>query len=92
MLSESDMEALQFAWDNFGDKNQFELRDLTHCYPEWLRLKEDLVFHPCLPMDLLDFLQDPISGINKCFDLTNEEQSIRKEQLSELADIESLWR
>lgn len=92
MLSESDLEALQFAWDNFGDKNQFELCDLTHFYPEWLRFQENLIFESCLQMDLLDFLQDPISGINKCFDLTNEEQSMRKEQLSELAYIESLWR
>jgi len=92
VLSDSDMEALRFAWDNFGHYDQFELRDLTHAYPEWLTRKDYLDDASCLPMDLLEFVQDPATNANKCFELSDEDKSIRREQLIELAHIESLWR
>jgi uncharacterized phage-associated protein len=92
VLSDSDMEALRFAWDNFGHCDQFELRDLTHNYPEWLTRKDHLDDASCLPMDLLEFVQDPTTNVNKCFELSNKEKSIRRGQLIELAHIESLWR
>jgi uncharacterized phage-associated protein len=92
VLSDSDLEAIQFAWDNFGHYDQFELRDLTHNYPEWLTRQEALADASCLPMDLFEFLQDPTTDANKCFELTEKDKSIRSDQLTELAYIESLWR
>jgi uncharacterized phage-associated protein len=93
VLSESDLEALKFAWDNFGHLNQFELRDLAHLYPEWLKYKDIITSASCLPMQLLDFLEDPIvAEANKCFDLSEQDKAVRREQLTELAYIESLWR
>lgn len=92
VLSDSDREALRFAWDNFGHYDQFELRDLTHNYPEWLKCKDYLDDASCLPMDLLEFVQDPTTNVNKCFELSNKDKSIRLDQLIELAHIESLWR
>lgn len=92
ILSASDLEALQFAWDTFGSLTQFELRDLTHSYPEWSKLKDSLIAQSCVPMNLFDFLKDPPTGFNKCFALSNEDKSLRKEQLTELAATESLWR
>lgn len=91
-LSDSDFEALEFSWSNFGHLNQFELRDLTHCYPEWFKWKDDLIDTACLPMDLLDFLKDPVVDVNKCYELNGEAKSIRSEQIIELAYIDSLWR
>jgi uncharacterized phage-associated protein len=94
VLSESDLEALQFAWETFGHLDQFQLRDLTHFYPEWIRFKDELEseYESCLPINLADFLEDPISGQNKCFELTELERSIRREQLTELAHLDALWR
>jgi uncharacterized phage-associated protein len=92
VLSDSDMEALRFSWDSFGSYDQFELRDLTHDYPEWLKWKDDLDDASCLPMDLLEFVKDPITDANKCFELSNKDKSVRREQLIELAHVESLWR
>ena len=92
VLSDSDREALRFAWDNFGHYDQFELRDLTHDYPEWLKCKDYLDDASCLPMDLLEFVQDPTTNVNKCFELSDKDKSIRRDQLTELAHIESLWR
>ena len=92
ILSESDLEALQFAWDNFGDLTQFELRDLTHLYPEWSKFKDILLVRSWMPMDLFDFLKDPPREYNKCLELNSEAQSLRKDQLAELAATESLWK
>ena len=92
ILSDSDMEALRFAWDNFGHYDQFELRDLTHDYPEWLEWKDYLDDASCLPMDLLEFVKDPTTNANKCFELSSKDKSIRRDQLIELAHVESLWR
>ena len=41
-LSDSDMEAIDFALDEFGNLSAWDLRDLTHEYPEWKRYKETL--------------------------------------------------
>ena len=92
VLSESDLEALKFAWDTFGGLTQFELRDLTHFYPEWRKFEESLKYSSCLPMDLLDFLKDPDASVNKCFELTVEDKKTRHEQLIESAHIEALWK
>lgn len=93
VLSESDLEALKFAWDNFGHLDQFQLRDLTHLYPEWEKYRDSIDSKSCIPMQVLDFLQDPTdTSADKCFDLTEQDKSIRREQVIELAHIESLWR
>lgn len=40
MLSETEIEALDFAIDNFGDKTYAQLINLTHKYPEWQKYRE----------------------------------------------------
>ncbi|KJU84401.1 hypothetical protein MBAV_003406 [Candidatus Magnetobacterium bavaricum] len=35
MLSETDIEALDFVIQEFGSMTQWQLRDYTHKYPEW---------------------------------------------------------
>jgi hypothetical protein len=92
VFSESDLEALRFAWNTFGHLDQFELANLTHLYPEWSKYKDVLNLESCLSMNLLDFIEDPIAKVDKCFELTKQEKSIRSEQLIELAHIEALWR
>ncbi len=39
LLSETDIEALEFAWNTFGDKNGFEIADISHRYPEWTKFE-----------------------------------------------------
>ena len=42
-LSETDIEALDFSIKNFspiGKRNQFDIANLTHAYPEWDRYRE----------------------------------------------------
>jgi uncharacterized phage-associated protein len=93
VLSKSDLEALKFAWDNFGHLDQFQLRDLTHLYPEWEKYRDSIDSKSCILMQVLDFLQDPTdTSANKCFDLTEQDRLRKREQVIELAHIESLWR
>ena len=59
VFSESDLEALQFAWDRFGRVDKFELSKLTHRYPDWKKheaaLKSKVVTR--VPMNYRDFLR-----------------------------------
>ena len=42
MLSETDKEALKFAYENFGKYKAFDLVDITHEFYEWKRFKKSL--------------------------------------------------
>lgn len=92
VFSESDLEALNFAWNTFGKLSQFELAKLTHAYPEWKKHKGALETRPSIPMLVDDFLQDPDANIEKCFELSNEDRVLRLQQLAEVRYVESLWR
>lgn len=92
VFSDSGLEALNFAWDKFGKLNRWELRDLTHEYPEWKKHKDVLDSGILrVPMDLEDFFDDPEADVEICFELNNREREIRREELNENAHIESLW-
>ena len=62
-LSETDKEALKFAWDTFGDKDPFELADnITHQYPEWSKFREHFDVNnerSRQSIDLNDFFENP---------------------------------
>ncbi len=94
-LSESDFEALDFAWRTFGHIEQFQLAELTHAYPEWKR-HESALAGPGVsrtPMDYADFLLDPESNdADPCHSLTKEDQEDRREMLAATAGFESRWR
>src|SRR5437870_7439541 len=42
VLSESDREALEFAWKRFGHVEKYTLAKLTHRYPDWKRHESSL--------------------------------------------------
>ena len=62
-LSETDKEALKFAWNTFGDKDPFELADnITHQYPEWSKFREHFDVNnerSRQSIDLNDFFENP---------------------------------
>ena len=102
VFSETDIEALQFSWDAFGHYDQFQLRDITHSYPEWAKYKKRITIGSCYPINVLDFLKDPVESVDKSlklkekdhkmFALSSEDRDIKKETLTERSFIESLWR
>jgi uncharacterized phage-associated protein len=91
VFSQTDLEALRFAWDNFGIRPR--IVEKTHLYPEWKRHEAAIAGgNTRVPMDYFDFLDDPPSGVNPCHMLTAEEREDRRAQLKEMADVIALWR
>lgn len=93
VFSESDVEALSFAWDTFGKYNQYELADLSHNYPEWKRFKDiiESKSQTRVRMNYDDFLKDPGEGFEKCCDLSLDEKEDRIDTLKEIDKI-SVYR
>ncbi|MCX6991839.1 MAG: Panacea domain-containing protein [Kiritimatiellaeota bacterium] len=90
-LSESDREALEFAWSTFGKYGDGEIVEQTHSYPEWSKHAAALEKGGRARMDLMDFLKDPPAGADPCWPLSEEDRAIRQEQLRELDLIEAMW-
>lgn len=61
VFSDSDLEALEFSWREFGRNSSKELSFLSHFYPEWVRHEMALQANPngAFLMDFLDFFNDP---------------------------------
>ena len=88
-LSETDVEALRFAWKKFGDDK--DIVATSHQYPEWRKHESVLASASRSRMDFMDFLDDPLSEFDPCHKLSDKERDCRREQLKELSDIEAMW-
>ena len=93
-FSATDIEAFNFAWNSFGNLDQWGISDFTHNYPEWLKHKDSLRSGSRVENIILeDLLEDPNSNdIDKCYELNDEERKLRREQLAEFTHLEALWR
>jgi uncharacterized phage-associated protein len=59
-LSEYEIEALEWTWTTFRQLTQNKLVDYTHRYPEWKKHENKIITPQTrIPMDYLDFLEDP---------------------------------
>lgn len=94
VFSQSDIEAIEFAWKQFGHLGRYAIARLTHKYPEWIVHEKTLNHKPRsrIPMDINAFFGDPLANVDKCFELSSTDRSLRIEHLKEMAYIESLWR
>lgn len=90
VFSATDLEALEFAWKEFGKYDQFELADITHKYPEWKKHEEELNHCPRMRMDYIDFFDDPEVGFEKCCSLSREEKRERVEEIRELSHLHAI--
>lgn len=93
-FSQTDLEALEFAWQNYGRRDPFDLAEETHRFPEWKRHEARLAspYESRVPMCYSDFAENPPQGVDPLPPLSQEEQSDLKAQLEELHSVESLWR
>jgi uncharacterized phage-associated protein len=94
VFSESDREALAWAWTKFGRMAAFRLARLTHQYPEWQRHEKALTSEAVsrAPMNYRDFLEDPPRGVEPCHPLTAGEREAVAAGIEERAGFERLWR
>ena len=92
VLSASDREALNFAWQNFGRFSKYQLRDITHHYPEWKRHASKLTASTKrVPMDLADFFKEPDAGYIPCHSLTDEEREAALELFRQRQSFDQRW-
>jgi uncharacterized phage-associated protein len=94
VFSESDREALAFAWSRFGRVDKFELSKLTHLYPDWKRHEAALQSKVAtrVPMNYRDFLKDPEGNAEPCYALAAKERKAIESGIDEVAAFERLWR
>lgn len=95
-LSQSDIEAIDFSFNNFGKYSDMVLSDICHAYPEWKKFEKELNSRDgrkSILMDMRDFLEDadPEDNIfrkNKMSDpfepIPKEEKEILETQLVEI--------
>jgi uncharacterized phage-associated protein len=93
VLSESDLEALTFAWENFGYFPKYQLRDATHHYPEWKRHERALRHdgHRRVKMDYADFFADPDTGYIPCHALTAKEREVARQLFLQRQAFAQRW-
>lgn len=92
VLSASDIEALQFAWDTFGHYDKEQLVEITHHYPEWKKHERALNRgHRRVGMDYADFFAEPDAGYNPCHGLTAHERKIALELFRDQQAFDQRW-
>ena len=92
-FSETDKEALRYAWETYSSLDQFQLADKTHEFPEWKKHQAalDSGLSGRRAMLYSDFLENPESGVENLESLTHEDQEDLKEEIADLHAIESVW-
>lgn len=104
VFSDSDEEALTFAWDTFGTLDEWDLVEVTHAYPEWNKHREALTHEDCkrVRMSYGDFFRDAdapdrtlavIDNRDVFAEVSNrEERVLAWELMVEQAEICALWQ
>lgn len=91
VFSQTDIEALENAYNEFGDKDQFELADITHNYPEWSKFKSELTnTRKRAKMDYIDFFKDPKDPKTSLFNIHEEQLNLSREVFLENREIEEI--
>jgi len=92
VFSKTDLEALHFACEKFGQLREFELSELTHHYPEWKR-HESLLNRgrKRAAMDYRDFFLDPPAKFDPCHPLTEKERQVALELFLDKQAFDNQW-
>ena len=94
IFSKSELEALNFAYDGFGNQSELQLVNITHRYPEWSKFKGALESRETSrePMSYSDFFNDPANGIEDKFALASDVLSASKELYEEDYKVAEYWK
>ena len=92
VISATDLEALRYTWETYQDKDQYQLADESHRFPEWRQHEAALnAGETRRLMSYSDFLQNPETGVEPLSKLSSEEIEDIKEELEEMHSVESIW-
>ena len=90
VFSKTDLECLETVYDTFSDKDQFELAELTHKYPEWAKYQRELkTGKKRVRMDYDDLFAD--GNHNGLFAQTKTELNLAKESFDELREVSNFF-
>jgi len=89
VFSQTDIEALEAVYNEFGDKDQFELADITHSYPEWFKHRKDLENgKKRVRMNYLDFFPNPKISKSHIFDISKDNLDLARDIYQENIEAE----
>jgi uncharacterized phage-associated protein len=95
IFSKSELEALDFAFDKFGNKSAPTLVNITHRYPEWEKFRGALESGETTrgPMSYSDFFKNPSkNGFDDKFVLSEDILAASRELFEDDYKIAEYWK
>ena len=94
IFSKSELEALDFAYSEFGKIAPLALARLAHRYPEWEKFKTTLESKETTrePMSYSDFFKNPANGMEDKFTLAPDVLSASQELFEDNYKIAEFWK
>lgn len=94
VFSTSELEALDFAYNEFGSQSPSSLVNTTHLYPEWGKFKSALESKETTrePMSYTDFFENPTNVPQDKFALNKEILIASKELFEEDYKLAEYWK
>src|SRR3989344_5623287 len=94
VFSKSELEALDFAYNKFGDNSASNLVDVTHRYPEWNKFKLALESKGTTreSMSYSDFFKNPSGITDDQFTLSADILCASQELFEEDYKVAEYWR
>mgnify|MGYP001591638515 CR=1 FL=1 len=92
VFSQTDIDALEVVFKEFGDQDQFELALLTHDYPEWYRFEKEIMSgkKKRVPMDYTDFFKNSRKREDRIFALAQDHLTLSEEMFVENFEAEKV--
>lgn len=80
VFSKTDIAVLNKVYESFGDKDKYELSELSHSYPEWKKWESQLLTNSSTRFNMMDadFFADPEVGNDPMFDEPQERLTANK--------------
>ncbi|MDP3988864.1 MAG: Panacea domain-containing protein [bacterium] len=91
LFSNTDLECLDMVYIALGDRDQFELAELSHTYPEWKKHEQELRDgKKRVHMDYADFFSGAQKG-DVLFDQKKTDLALAQEIFQEREEVESFF-
>ena len=91
LFSKTDLECLESVYKTFSDKDQFELAELTHQYPEWAKHARALKSgKKRVAMDYQDFFSETERG-DSMFAQNKTDLNLARESFDELQEVSAFF-
>ncbi len=91
LFSKTDLECLETVYATFADKDQFELKDITHEYPEWKKHEKELkTGKKRVLMSYDDFFSDTEKN-DPLFAQNKTDLNLAKESFDEFQEVSAFF-